>query len=137
VTPMTKPALTTRHEFHVAFTGTRAGMSEAQLDQLESVLRWLRLAFADYAGRVVLHEGEARGADLQAKALAERLGGFRIAEHPAGRDPLARNRDMVDASSVLVAAPATDREAQRSGTWATVRYARRLCRPVIMLSRGE
>lgn len=55
--------------------------------------------------------------------------------HPAGDDPLARNRRIVAAVDVLIAAPETDREELRSGTWATIRYARAAGKPVVMLSR--
>lgn len=50
--------------------------------------------------------------------------------------PLVRNRNIVAACDVLIAAPETDKEQQRSGTWATVRYARAAGKPVVMLSRG-
>jgi predicted Rossmann fold nucleotide-binding protein DprA/Smf involved in DNA uptake len=39
--------------------------------------------------------------------------------------PLDRNRDIVDAAAVLIAAPKEMTETLRSGTWATVRYARK------------
>lgn len=45
---------------------------------------------------------------------------------------LARNRAMVDRAQALVAAPAGPEE-QRSGTWSTIRYARRLGRPVAIV----
>lgn len=37
---------------------------------------------------------------------------------------LLRNHTMVDRGDVLVAAPRQSHEIQRSGTWATIRYAR-------------
>lgn len=45
---------------------------------------------------------------------------------------LVRNRDIVDATDWLIAAPKGPEE-QRSGTWSTVRYARRLGRPVTIV----
>ena len=50
--------------------------------------------------------------------------------------PLVRNRNIVRAVDIMIAAPATDKEELRSGTWATVRYCRQARKPVIMLSRG-
>lgn len=38
---------------------------------------------------------------------------------------LLRNQDLVDAVDELVAGPTQPHEVMRSGTWATVRYARR------------
>jgi hypothetical protein len=43
------------------------------------------------------------------------------------RPYLVRNRHIVDASSVLIATPKGDEEL-RSGTWSTVRYARKIRR---------
>jgi hypothetical protein len=48
------------------------------------------------------------------------------------KPPLERNRDIVDASDWLIAAPKGPEE-QRSGTWATVRYARKLGRPITIV----
>lgn len=46
---------------------------------------------------------------------------------------LDRNHAIVDECSVLIAAPRSLTEEQRSGTWATVRYARKMGRPVVIL----
>lgn len=54
-------------------------------------------------------------------------------ELPIEREPgpyLWRNHQIVDATSALIAAPFGFEEELRSGTWATVRYARKLGRPV-------
>jgi predicted Rossmann fold nucleotide-binding protein DprA/Smf involved in DNA uptake len=91
-------------------------------------LRWLR-----ERGATDLHHGAAVGADQHAAHVAALLG-FRLTAHPAtaGRE-LARNREIVAACDVLVATPATEREVLRSGTWATVRYARQAGKPVLLL----
>jgi hypothetical protein len=59
-----------------------------------------------------------------------------VRHHASAGKELDRNRAIVAAVDVLVAAPLEDREVQRSGTWATVRSARRKGIPVVMLSRG-
>lgn len=46
---------------------------------------------------------------------------------------LQRNKVIVDRCGVLVAAPGEAQEQLRSGTWSTIRYARRVGRPVIMV----
>lgn len=46
---------------------------------------------------------------------------------------LARNRDIVNACDWLVACPRTFIEEQRSGTWSTVRYARKTGRRITIL----
>ncbi len=51
-----------------------------------------------------------------------------------GKKPyLARNRDIVNAADVLIAGPGGMEEIMRSGTWATVRYARKKQKPVIIV----
>jgi nucleoside 2-deoxyribosyltransferase len=114
----------------VAFTGTRKGMTPAQRRQLRDVCYALRTMDE-------FHHGGAVGADTQAAEFVSTANYLRIVEHPAAGDPLARNRAMVEACDLLIAAPETNREVLRSGTWATVRYARKLGKPVVMLSRGE
>lgn len=120
----------------VGFTGTRAWMSLAQQRQLVDVLRWLGAA-SRAEGRVSeFHHGAAEGADTEAAHYAREQGYCEV-PHPAGSDPLQRNREIVAAVDVLIAAPLTDKEERRSGTWATVRYARAAQKPVVMLSRGD
>ncbi len=38
---------------------------------------------------------------------------------------LKRNHDIVDESDILIGFPSSEEERLRSGTWATVRYARK------------
>ncbi len=120
----------------VGFTGTRRGMTPGQLAAVSLLLRaWGRVAVLE------VHHGGCRGADLEFHAAAR---GSRRHVHPgpgssrAGevvypeRPHLERDRDIVDACDVLVAAP-NGRERVRSGTWATVRHARRVGRPHLVL----
>lgn len=114
----------------VGFTGTRRGMTDLQTEEVND---WLRR----YAG--ALHHGDCVGADEQAHALG--LGWLWIVVHPPlnekyrafvkggdeYRDPapyLIRNHAIVDETEVLIATPKEPTEVLRSGTWATIRYAR-------------
>ncbi len=115
----------------VGFTGTRKGMSESQKRQLVLVLRY----FYRTHETTEFHHGAADGADQEAVLLAVGVG-YTSVPHPAGADPLERNRDIAEACDVLIAAPVKDTEELRSGTWATVRYARHERKPVVMLTRG-
>jgi hypothetical protein len=120
----------------VGFTGTRRGMSASQEHQLQRVLDWLEASESEIGGGALFHHGNAPGADAEASRIAEARG-WEVVSHPAGANPLVRNREIVAACEVLVAAPLTDEEVLRSGTWATVRYARAAGKPVIFLSNGS
>jgi hypothetical protein len=102
-----------------------------------------------------LHHGDCEGADAQAHQLFDREG-KRIVIHPpmdatfrawcdaephnadvrveVQRPYLTRNRAIVDACMVLLAGPReTFGESLRSGTWATVRYARSVAKPLVIV----
>ena len=137
----------------VGFTGTRNGMSERQLAQLGQLLMLLERSQPP-EDTPELHHGGAEGADNECDQLAC-LDGYAIVVHPCpgvvadeiGKynshpatwrevfPPLVRNQHIVDEVHMLIAAPETNQEQQRSGTWATVRYARKAGKPVVMLSR--
>jgi len=92
---------------------------------------------------VEFHHGCCEGADTEAHLLANALG-LSIVCHPPlsqskqgvfptpgdafvwwePKEYLVRNRDIVEATTLLIACPAKT-EVLRSGTWATVRYARK------------
>lgn len=111
----------------VGFTGTRQRMSDTQIRQLGFVLKIL-------PEPLLLHGG-AIGADLQAHQVAVSLD-IDTMIYPANGDPLKRNRQIAADCDLLIAAPLTDQEELRSGTWATVRYVRKERKPIIFLSRG-
>lgn len=125
----------------VGFTGTRKGMSGLQASQLQYVLALFYHADKAVNRKPELHFGRHESvelkADKEAAALASSLG-YATEPHYAMRgEELDRNREIIAEVSVLIAAPETDVEEQRSGTWATVRYARKKGIPVVMLSRGD
>lgn len=128
----------------VGFTGTQVGLTDSQIAALARTLVNL--------GCAVLHHGSCVGADAQAHYIA-RVMGAAVELHPplntskmarcsmlagewthASAPYLARNRAIAEATEVLVACPREETgEELRSGTWATVRYARKLGRPVYIV----
>ena len=55
------------------------------------------------------------------------------------REPLpymVRNENIVKEAGVLIAAPASDKEVMRSGTWATVRRGRAAKKPVFVMQQN-
>lgn len=118
-----------RKEF--GFTGTRSGMTEAQADVVRDILC--------ARGVFVGHHGDCVGADAQFDEICRRLGIYRVAHPPTykklrafcdaefvtvPKDYLARDRDIVEVTRALIAAPKEYRNVKRSGTWYTIRYAR-------------
>jgi hypothetical protein len=128
----------------IGFTGSQKGMTKNQ-----------RVAFKSIACNSEIkefHHGDCVGADAQAHTMMAAHGICKkdIHIHPAiiheskkagniwgilyaPKLPLERNKDIVNASDILVAAPATKTEVVRSGTWSTIRYARKRGVPIIIL----
>ena len=112
----------------IGFTGTRKGMTESQKDRLEKFLIHLE--------GIEFHHGECRGADQEAARIASDLGLHCIGHKPEGRASkyfLKRNREIVDGTDILIATPKTYDEELRSGTWATIRYARKCRKTIVMV----
>ena len=122
------------------FTGTKEGISQKQRESLESLIIRCK----------TLHHGDCIGADESAHQIAY-LKDLKIVIHPP-TDPkhrafcigaaimweekpyLMRNHDIVDCSQILIACPKEERgEELRSGTWATVRYARKCGKKIFIV----
>ena len=107
------------------FTGSKDGLTAAQLTALEQLLDRI-------PGARELHHGDCVGADDAVHRLA-RARSWRIVVHPPtnqrracghfghvrmpAKDFIARNDDIARACHLLVACPAQQAEQQRSGTW--------------------
>jgi hypothetical protein len=122
----------------VGFTGTRNGMTSAQKRALTA--RLPRVGW--------LSHGDCLGADEEADAIAKAMGLCTCAHPPLSprlraycrcdhvyppRDYLERNQNIVRTTHELFAAPLTEVEQHRSGTWATVRYARQLGKKITLI----
>lgn len=120
---------------YCAVTATRRGLTEAQLETARRILRSPRLRI------LRLSHGDAPGGDAQLHALALELGlevHIRPSDHPERAHcegatlvheplpPLERNAELAGDGWLLLAFPAGFAEEQRSGTWSTVRAARRV-----------
>jgi hypothetical protein len=115
-------------------------MTEAQRMTVDRLL-------AELLPSLVLH-GDCVGADAQFHNLAKthRIGVSIYPGVPLGdsrragcqgyvslwpvKSFIARNHDIVDSSDSLIAVVSGYAELLRSGTWATVRYARKLGKPI-------
>ena len=127
------------------FTGTRQGMSRIQKTFLISAMM--------LAKPKEFHHGDCVGADADAhKIIRNWVPICRIVIHPPGsitdrafcegdearpmKPYLVRNRNIVDSCDVLIAAPLGEDEEWRSGTWSTIRYARKRGTKVYILKRN-
>jgi hypothetical protein len=67
-------------------------------------------------------------------SITERKRAWKVASRIHEPKPyLLRNKDIVRASEMLVAAPVSRTEQLRSGTWSAVRFARKLGRTLWVL----
>jgi hypothetical protein len=120
----------------LGFTGTRKGMTDWQVRRFREFLRFHRPA--------EFHHGDCMGADAQAhKLVRAMLPDCTIVIHPCDivkmranckgditltpLPPLHRNHLIVDATD----------ELQRSGTWATIRWAQRTGKRVEIIEPAD
>lgn len=122
-------------------TGTRKGISMQQKQRLEFII-----ATHDVKE---FHHGDCVGADAQAHAIVSTFKNIKRICHPPSSDAyrahttnedtwdalyyIYRNKDIVDCSDILVAMPRSTREELRSGTWQTIRYARKMKKRIIII----
>jgi len=123
----------------IGFTGTQNGMTWGQRSRLADKL-------SHYAIGTRFHHGCCIGADAGAHIIARGYRYYIILHPPLNpakraycngadeeREPLeylARNHAIVNECGLLIAAPKSPVEELRSGTWATVRYARKRGVPI-------
>lgn len=129
----------------IGFTGTRAGMTQAQANTTIAALLWLT---AHEEARPIAVHGDCKGADAQFDSICKTYGFYRIAwpctlhnqrafcdvnEQHVEQPPLVRNRCIVEDANVMLATPRSATEELRSGTWATIRHARRAGKPLLLI----
>lgn len=128
----------------IGFTGTEEGMTESQKFVFTSFLE--NEVSNDNVSE--FHFGDCVGADDEAADIADNMSVWLICHPPLNdkyrawhssnewwpaKDYLVRNKDIVDQSDLLIACPKEDNMVVRSGTWATVRYALRCNKPVMVI----
>ena len=126
---------------HIGFTGTRHGLSARQRMLLRKLLK--------ESDATHFHHGGCVGADEEAHAIAK-TAGMTVVAHPSilsqwrgnytdanvvrpHAHPLRRNKDIVEEVSEMIACPKERHEKLRSGTWATIRHARKIGRRLTII----
>ena len=130
---------------NIGFTGTRKGMTKQQGNKVVMLL-------GNFEVTSIRH-GDCVGADEQFHELAQTIGIKTIYIHPPTdgkhrawlfadfmaeeKDYLTRNKAIVDNCDRMIATPEGE-EHLRSGTWSTIRYARKKGKQVtIIFPNGE
>lgn len=127
--------------YKIGFTGTKKGTT---LLQYSTLAKYFIIVKKEHE-EVELAQGDCIGADDEATKLGFKYG-YYIRCHPPENPSLrafgdfdyihepkpylVRNHDIVDACDELVATPREFTEQLRSGTWATIRYARKMRKPI-------
>lgn len=131
----------------LGFTGSQNGLTSEQSSTLRSLLTpWA----SDPEGKSV-HHGDCIGADAEFHDIivslsdviaikkypcnitskrAHCVGGHNVCEP---LPPLDRNSPIVRAGGILIACPSSRKEVLRSGTWATIRRARKSFRDILYI----
>lgn len=133
-----------KREVSVGFTGTQTGLTQDQAGTL-----WIVLEVNSDVMQEI-HHGDCIGADEAFVVMISHLSrDIKIVQHPPllddkraftpfheQRDPkdyLKRNHDIVDESHLMIACPGQKNEILRSGTWATIRYAKKTKKDLMMI----
>lgn len=130
----------------LGFTGTRGDLTKYQMRKMRQIICHPEV--------VELHHGDCVGADAYAHTLALMVGKHIVIHPPKNpkyrawcmgidcewwpeKDYLARDRDIVKCSQLLLAVPKGPEVFRGSGTWATIRFGRqkRLADPTYRIRR--
>lgn len=120
----------------VGFSGSQSGMSSEQIYAVDRLLD-------DDILTELAHHGDCIGSDADFHRIAG-LQGLKTHGHPpknpskrawckfdgieGEKEYLDRNKDIVNFSDWMIACPPHYEEELRSGTWSTIRYARKIGR---------
>lgn len=125
------------------FTGSRKGMTLQQKAKVKELFKSIDIS--------ELHHGDCIGADEEIHGMfiwkkvghpptVRGLRAFKLFDEWRPEKPyLERNRNIVDETEILIATPnGTEKECGRSGTWSTIRYAKKQQKKIyIILPTGE
>lgn len=125
----------------IGFTGTQRGMTREQKDTFLILLN--RMVVTEF------HHGDCIGADADAHDEVRVWTMAKVVIHPPVYSSkrafkkgeavmpvlpyLVRNKNIVKASETMIATPGEVEEQLRSGTWSTIRFARKLRRQLYII----
>lgn len=133
------------------FTGTRSGLNQIQKESIVNLLKTnLNSGFG-----VEVHHGDCIGADSDFHQICEQFivnqyfqNKITIQIHPPNdsklraycncsnifepKPYLQRNKDIVNQTDILIGCPHSFEEQTRSGTWMTIRYAKKSNKKILL-----
>lgn len=128
----------------ISFTGTQKGMTDKQKSTFGCIL-YKKMCTEN----IEFHHGDCIGADENAHDIVIEFNGKVIIHPPSDnskrafckdafeiKEPkpyLTRNDDMAIICNLLIATPKEYKEQLRSGTWATIRYARKYSKLIVII----
>ena len=126
----------------IGFTGTRNGMSQEQIDAFKNLIK--------SKDSDEFHHGMCVGSDKQVHDIVKSKD-IKVVGHPPTfkkfmatcecditmkpYEYLKRNKNIVDETEMLIATPDC-KEKVRSGTWSTVRYARKQHKKIYIIHKN-
>lgn len=129
----------------LGFTGTQKGMTP---DQKEMVRRYL-YQISKITKKFFAHHGDCIGADKNFHDIVSEINDSCIIIHPPKnpikrafckgnelkeeKEYLDRNKDIINECDMLIATPGEYTERLRSGTWSTIRKARKAKKDIIII----
>jgi len=129
----------------VGFTGSRRGMTSKQ----QAALRMLLVGISIWREDIEFHHGDCIGADEQGFRIATSLGNYTTFAHRPQNLAFAadtksdviyprrpyheRNKVIVKECHAYIGTPNTMTEEVRSGTWSTIRMARKTGNPLVII----
>jgi len=116
----------------VGITGTREGWTEQQKKTFYDIMS------DKYTNISEIHHGGCDGIDMQvAWTICNHFPSIKLECHKPKQKIskffLQRNKDIVNSCDILWAFPRNNNEEVRSGTWSTIRYARKKEIPTVII----
>lgn len=139
--------------YKVGFTATRHGLTPLQKEgvyiNLETILSRHIIEFSIERKEVQFHHGKCKGGDRAGLSIAKQFDFWTVA-HPSDltnwtffdlesdeersiRPPLERDYNIVNECDIVIACPFEMDEVRRSGTWSTIRCAKRLNKLLVVI----
>jgi len=127
----------------LALTGTRYGMTLQQQQQVTSILQRLqpdsvvhggcRGADTDFHGLVLSYQPQMPITIYPGDATQAAAPWPGLCDVRPVKPYLRRNKDIVNTADTILATPRGFREELRSGTWAAIRFAEKVGKPIFII----